>query len=109
MTSPVSLAPVDLQAAFQAARGDAVKQPQKTGDAKAARKAAEEFEAVFISQFLSAMYAGVKTDGPYGGGQGEAVFRSVMLDEYAKTVAAQGGFGLADSVMRELLRAQEAE
>jgi len=75
--------------------------------AKQAEKAAQDFEAVFINEMLSTMFDGVKTDGPFGGGPGEAIFRSLLLDQYAKTLAGQGGFGLADQVKRELMRAQE--
>ena len=38
-------------------------------------KAAKDFEGVFITQFLGSMFSGIKTDGPTGGGQGEAMFR----------------------------------
>jgi len=71
-----------------------------------ADKAAQEFEAVFVNEMLSTMFEGVKTDGPFGGGPAESIFRSLMLDQYSKTIAEQGGFGLADQVKRELLRAQ---
>ncbi len=70
-------------------------------------KVSQQFEAVFISQFLGSMFEGVPTDGPFGGGQGEAMFRSFMLDEYGKQIAARGGFGLAPAIRRELLAAQE--
>jgi Rod binding domain-containing protein len=84
-----------------------VKLPMPTQDAAAAAKAAEEFEAIFISQFLSAMFQGIKTDGPFGGGAGEEIFRSLMLEQYGKRIATDGGFGLADSVKRQLLSLQE--
>jgi Rod binding domain-containing protein len=35
------------------------------------------------------------------------MFRSLMLDEYGKQIAGQGGFGLAKAVTRELLSTQE--
>ena len=70
-------------------------------------KAAEEFEAVFLNQFLGAMFEGIKTDGPFGGGPGEGIFRSLMLDQYSKTVAGNGGIGLADAVKRQILQMQE--
>jgi Rod binding domain-containing protein len=76
-------------------------------DAAAADKAAKEFEAVFIGQMVSAMFEGVKSDGPFGGGSGETIFRSLMIEQYSKTIAGQGGFGLADQVKREILRLQE--
>ena len=75
----------------------------------AARQAAEDFEAVFLSQMLSHMFAGVETGGPFGGGHAEEVFQSVMVDEYGKMMARSGGVGLADSVMNEILRMQESQ
>lgn len=74
-----------------------------------AREAAESFEAFFISQMLSNMFAGVETDPLFGGGQGETVFRSLMIDEYGKSVASAGGMGIADSVMQEIIRLQEID
>ena len=53
------------------------------------------------------MFQGVKTDGPFGGGQGEEMMRSFLVDEYAKQIVDQGGFGLAENVTRELLNMQE--
>ncbi len=72
-------------------------------------KAAKQFESVFISQFLGSMFAGIKTDEPFGGGQGEEMFRSMMIDKYADGLAAQGGFGLASSVKAQMLKMQEAQ
>jgi flagellar protein FlgJ len=72
-------------------------------------KAAEDFEALFINEFLGAMFESVPTDGPFGGGPGEEIFRSLMIDQYSKTIASQGGFGLSDAVKRQLLLAQEVK
>jgi Rod binding domain-containing protein len=74
-----------------------------------AREAAESFEAFFISQILSDMFAGVETDPLFGGGQGETVFRSLMIDEYGKSLAKTGGVGIADSVLQEIIRLQEVD
>ncbi len=76
-------------------------------NAAQADKVAKDFEAVFINEFLGSMFDGIKTDGPLGGGPGEEIFRSLMLDQYSKTIANQGGFGLAASVKRQLLSMQE--
>ena len=54
------------------------------------------------------MFQGIKTDGVFGGGPGEEIFRSLMLEQYGKRIAADGGFGLADTVKRQLLSLQEA-
>lgn len=73
-----------------------------------ARKAAESFESVFLSQFLSSMFKGIKAGGPFGNGPGAEVYRSMLNKEYATSIAQQGGIGIADQVYSELLKAQEA-
>lgn len=72
-----------------------------------AQKAANDFEGVFISQMLSQMFSGLSTDEEFGGGPGEDMFRSLMIDEYGKQMASHGGIGLADSVLKELVKTQE--
>jgi Rod binding domain-containing protein len=102
----MSAADLELSSALNAGR----RTPVLTGAAKTeaqADKAAKDFEAVFIGQMLGAMFDGVKTDGPFGGGYGEGVFRSLMIEQYSRTIADQGGFGLADQVKREILKLQE--
>ena len=69
---------------------------------------AQEFESVFMSTMLSQMFAGVRTDGPFGGGHGEEMFRSLLIEEYGSNIAAAGGIGIADEIARELLAIQEA-
>lgn len=73
----------------------------------ATRKTATDFEAVFLSQMLQPMFEGIKSEEPFGGGHAEEMWRSMLVDEYGKTLANTGGIGLADQVQRELLRAQE--
>ncbi len=79
----------------------------RAADPAAAKQAAQQFEGVFITQFLGEMFSGISTDGPFGGGQGEEMFRSVLMDEYGKQIVAQGGFGLSSAIQRELLKTQE--
>jgi peptidoglycan hydrolase FlgJ len=74
-----------------------------------ARQAAQDFEAVFLSQMVSYMFAGIKTNEMFGGGAGEDIYRSMMSQEYGKTLARSGGIGIADQVMREIIRIQEAQ
>ena len=74
-----------------------------------ARAAAEEFEAFFLSQVLNSMFEGIKSDGMFGGGHGESIYRPLMMQEYGKLIAQRGGIGLADAVMRELLITQEID
>jgi len=74
-----------------------------------ARAAAEEFEAVFLSQMLSHMFSGIKTDKMFGGGHGEDTYRTMMVQEYGKAMVKSGGVGIADAVMREIIQLQEAQ
>ncbi len=74
-----------------------------------ARKTAQDFEAFFIGQTMEAMFAGIETDGPFGGGNAEKMFRSVMFDQYGKDMARNGGMGIADQVYAEILKTQEVK
>ena len=94
--------------AMMASQSPLAAAPKPTGDAAKAAWAAKEYESVFISQFLGSMFSGIKTDGITGGGQGEEMFRSLMLDQYAGGIQKQGGFGLAASMQAELLKHQQA-
>ncbi len=73
------------------------------------RAAAVEFEQFFIAQMLEHMFAGIPTDGPFGGGNGESIFRSLLNNEYARNISRAGGVGIADAVLKEILRLQESE
>lgn len=70
-------------------------------------KIAQDFEAVFIQQMLEHMFSGLKPNPVFGGGHGEEMFRSVLLDEYAKKMASTGGVGVAQHVKNTLLGLQE--
>lgn len=72
------------------------------------KASAEDFEAMVVSQMLTPMFEGIKTDGPFGGGAGEAAFRTFLIDEYGKAIAARGGIGLSDMMIRSLLVTEDA-
>lgn len=73
------------------------------------RETAEAFEASFLSQMLKPMFEGLKTDGDFGGGEGEATWRSFMIDAMAKQTVKAGGIGLADQVVAQMLKMQEMQ
>jgi peptidoglycan hydrolase FlgJ len=77
-----------------------------SGEARA-DKASKEYETVFISQFLGSMFSGIGADSVTGGGEGEEMFRSMMVDQYAKGIENQGGFGIAAQMKAELLKHQQ--
>jgi peptidoglycan hydrolase FlgJ len=81
--------------------------PKPTANAARADAAAKDYESIFISQFLGSMFSGIQSDSITGGGQGEEMFRSLMVDQYAKGIESQGGFGIAAQMKAELLKHQQ--
>ncbi len=69
--------------------------------------AAQEFEAVFLSQMMRHMFQDISTDHLFGGGHAEETWRSMLIEEYGKTISSAGGIGLADHVKQTLLGLQE--
>ena len=98
-------APIDPLLMLQLAKPPP--QPTKAGDPAAVRRAAEEFESFFVARMLEHMFDGVSTEAPFGGGNGERIWRSFLIDKYGDLIAKTGGLGIADAVERQLLRAQE--
>jgi Rod binding domain-containing protein len=70
-------------------------------------KVFKDYEAVYLSEMLSHMYAGIEVDPMFGGGAGEATMRSLLINEYGKKMSEAGGIGLADAMKRQMLAAQE--
>lgn len=95
----------DQASVAMAANG--IASPEKSANYQKAKAAAEKFEGVFLSQMLTQMFKGVDTDQMFGGGAGEDMFKSLMIDEYGKEIAAQGGIGLAKPILNQLLAVQE--
>lgn len=81
-----------------------------TADTARAAKAGRQFEAMFMSQMMQHMFEGIETDGIFGGGSGEQMFRSLLIDEYGKMVANKGnGIGIGAAVQKMLLSHQEVQ
>ena len=77
-------------------------------DVKKAQESAESFEAFFMTRMMESMFEGVATDGMFGGGHAEKIYRSLLLDEYGKEMAKVGSIGVKDYVMQAILQMQEA-
>ena len=78
-----------------------------SADKAKAEAAAQDFEAFFLSRMMESMFEGVSTDGMFGGGEAEKIYRSLLLDEYGKEMAKLGTVGLKDYVMDAILKLQE--
>ena len=70
------------------------------------KETAKKFEASFLGIMLQQMFEGVETSAPFGGGPGEAMFKSFMTEAIAKQTAKHGGLGIGDMVQREMLKLQ---
>lgn len=94
----------ELKRAERAAKAKATSEPSEID------KVAQDFEAVFLSQMLQHMFAGVDMN-PLGEGKsaGDDIYKSLLLDEYGKILSKAGGLGIADHVKREMLKLQEVE
>ncbi len=69
--------------------------------------AAQDFEAMFVAEMIKPMFEGISTEAPFGGGKGEEVFRSMLLQEYGKLISQTGSIGLTSQVKEEMIRMQE--
>lgn len=106
------LAPDTSIALMQASQGESMKiegnlKNFKKSSTKEIESAAQEFEAVFLAEMLKPMFEGTELEEPFGGGKGEEIFQSFLLQEYGKIVAQTGGVGIADQVRQELINIQE--
>jgi Rod binding domain-containing protein len=67
---------------------------------------AQKFESSFLSVMLGQMFEGTDAPSPFGGGPGEAMFKSFLTEAMAKKMSDSGGIGVAASVQREMLKMQ---
>ncbi len=72
-----------------------------------ALKAAKEFEQVFVAQIFRSLFEGVELDESLGGSHAENLFQDQLLDEYAREVTKNNSFGIADAVLKDILKLQE--
>jgi flagellar protein FlgJ len=65
------------------------------------RKAAQDFEAIFLRQLMK----GLEKGSGFGQseGSGSQIYRSMMVDTFADSAAQGGGIGLSDLVLQALL------
>jgi flagellar protein FlgJ len=75
---------------------------------KKIKDTAQQFESVFLTNMFEEMFSGIQEqDGPLGAGEAQSAWRSMLVEEYANTVAKNGGIGVAEHVQRELIALQE--
>lgn len=70
------------------------------------KKLGLDFESMCLSQLISPMFEGLKSDGPFGGGEGEEAMKSFYIDAIGKEMAKHGGVGISSLMQKELLKLQ---
>lgn len=81
--------------------------PRPTANEAAAARTAQEFEAMALGALLQPMFEGLGKSGPFSGGAGEEMWRPMLVHEFGRAIAASGGLGIADAVMRQMITMQE--
>lgn len=73
-------------------------------------KAAQDFEALALNEFLKPMFSTIDlSKSTLGGGGGEAQWQPMMVDAVAKQIAHSGGLGIAQPVFVQMIHMQEAK
>ena len=101
------IAPPALPAPMPTRAGPAAALRTRDANPAGLEKAAQDFEAMAIGELLQPMFDTVDTAHTlFGGGNAEAAWRPMLVQEMAKQIAAHGGLGLARPVHAVLLRMQ---
>jgi len=90
-------------AAKRAAKTDGVKQAGANKDVAQIKKAAQDFEAIFINQLLKSMRNTVEESKLWGDGRDMKLYRSLLDEQLASQMAKTGGIGLADLLAEQLM------
>lgn len=73
------------------------------------RAQAQELEGIFINTLMKEMFSSIKSDSDVmGGGFAEDTWRGMQAEQMSNAVSEAGGIGLADAIMGDLLKIQEA-
>lgn len=73
------------------------------------RQQAVDLEGVFLNTLMKEMFSSIDTNEEnFGGGFAEETWRGMQAEQFATALAEKGGIGLADQLVGDLLRLQEA-
>ena len=73
------------------------------------RTQAQELEGVFLNTLMKQMFSGIETDkNSFGGGFAEETWRGMQSEQLSNQIAENGGLGIADSLLGDLIAMQEA-
>lgn len=76
------------------------------GDAAAAARA---FEGLLLGELSRMMFETSASDGLFGGGEAEGIYRSMFAEHVGAAMASRGGLGLVPGLTAEILALQQAD
>jgi len=78
-------------------------------DPEKLKQAAQQFEAVYIQQMFKEMRKTIPNDGLIERGNADDIYTQFQDAEAAKIMAEQGGIGLAEVMVQQLLDQDESQ
>lgn len=85
------------------------KKLQKSNHIDQVQKAAKQFEALFVNEMMAHIFNGIEVNEYFGGGRGEEIFRSMLVEQYSKSVAESKQTKISDMLTRQMIRMQEEQ
>ncbi len=98
MESRIDSAQLFSQATTQIPKAPKGRDPEKL------KESAQQFEAIFIQQMFKEMRKTIPDDGLIQRGNADDIYSQLQDMEAAKITAQQGGIGLADMMIQQLLK-----
>ncbi len=79
-----------------------LEEAKKTGDTSELRKAANEFEAVFLNMMMQTMRSSIpESEGIFKKSEAEKTFEGMLDEEMTKQMAEAGGIGIGDMIYEQ--------
>lgn len=75
---------------------------KKSTDDKQLMELSQNFEAIFVNQMLTSMRSENTGNDFIPESNGEKTFKSMLDEEYSKTISQQGALGLANAIYNQL-------
>ena len=73
------------------------------------RKAAGDFEAIFVRQILKSMRSTLTNGGMFGSGSVGEIYSDMMDNAISEKIAERGDMGLADIIYKQMVKSIESE
>ena len=102
----MNLPAIQAQSASQNQALEKLRAEATPADRPGMKKAAEDFESLFLNIVLKAMRDTVPKSGLIDGGNAEDIYKGMLDEEYSKMMAQQRHTGLADNIEAFMLQAQ---